>query len=428
METIVAIVYLTMFFLGLSSRKYLALFLPVFSFCFPVGAEYLNYGEIGLYIIFIILAFFIFYVSKRHVPEFKFVRAWRRSTVQYFVIIGLLSLLLSVLFAPQTMISAGKDGVLWILYLLVFLLYSDLCGSAEHREYVIGGFMFAAAFQSIVTIGLLRDFDTFHVFYDGKDMSEIGEYWRGSGTFKGPWDLGGYLALSIVMFLMAFDVTGKKVVRLLLYGVIGICLYALALTLSRASWLMLLAAVFYILYFYKKKIFSIAVPLLLLVIVFASAIDFDAIADQVSHRIVYSYQNQETGGIDNSTLARLDIWDKMIHNYSGAYFLTGYGIKYAFLVFGSTSHNTFLSLLMYGGLIAVWFVVLWVKKLIWISRRLPKRSRVFIQALLLSAMLYGLTADILYNLKVIVTMMIYVAFMISYGEQEALELRNVKNR
>ena len=177
METIVAIVYLTMFFLGLSSRKYLALFLPVFSFCFPVGAEYLNYGEIGLYIIFIILAFFIFYVSKRHVPEFKFARAWRRSTVQYFVIIGLLSLLLSVLFAPQTMISAGKDGVLWILYLLVFLLYSDLCGSAEHREYVIGGFMFAAAFQSIVTIGLLRDFDTFHVFYDGKDMSEIGEYW-----------------------------------------------------------------------------------------------------------------------------------------------------------------------------------------------------------------------------------------------------------
>lgn len=103
----------------------------------------------------------------------------------------------------------------------------------------------------------------------------------------------------------------KRFVRLLLYGVIGVCLYALALTLSRASWLMLLAAVIYILYFYKKKVFSIVVPLLLLVIIFASAIDFNGIADQVSHRIIYSYQNQETGGIDNSTLARLDIWDKI---------------------------------------------------------------------------------------------------------------------
>ena len=187
---------------------------------------------------------------------------------------------------------------------------------------------------------------------------------------------------------------------------------------------MLLAAVIYILYFYKKKVFSIVVPLLLLVIIFASAIDFNGIADQVSHRIIYSYQNQETGGIDNSTLARLDIWDKIIHNYNVVYFLTGYGIKHAFLVFGSTSHNTYLSLLIYGGLIAVSFVVYWIRKLIRISKKLPRQSRIFIRALLISAMLYGLTADILYNLKVIVTMMIYIAFIISYGERETVNLRN----
>ena len=425
MENAVTLSYLVMFFLGLSSRKYLALFLPVFSFCFPVGLESLNYGEVGLYVIFILLAFVIFSVFKRRGPELKFAGVWRRSTVQYFLIIGLFSLLLSVLFAPHTVISAGKDGVLWVLYLMVFLLYSDLCGSAEDREYVIGGFMLAATLQSIVTIGVLRDFNTFYMFYDGKDLNEMaGEYWRGSGTFKGPWDLGGYLALSIVMFMMTFDVTRKKIVRLLLYGVIGVCLYALALTLSRASWLMLLAAVIYILYFYKKKVFSIVVPLLLLVIIFASAIDFNGIADQVSHRIIYSYQNQETGGIDNSTLARLDIWDKIIHNYNVVYFLTGYGIKHAFLVFGSTSHNTYLSLLIYGGLIAVSFVVYWIRKLIWISKKLPRQSRIFIRALLISAMLYGLTADILYNLKVIVTMMIYIAFIISYGERETVNLRN----
>lgn len=58
------------------------------------------------------------------------------------------------------------------------------------------------------------------------------------------------------------------------------------------------------------------------------------------------------------------------------------------------------------------------------TKKLPRQSRIFIRALLISAMLYGLTADILYNLKVIVTMMIYIAFIISYGERETVNLRN----
>lgn len=412
MNELITIIFIIIFFLGLFSEKLLAIFLPIFAFCFPVNLEYLHFNAISLNSFYIILAFVIFYISKKRYECNYYSLKWKNLTIGYFIVIGFLTYLLSILFVSNIFIVSLKNIIFWLLYLFVYLLYFKLFCCEYNKNYILIGFLITAIIQSVVAIGLIYDFNTFSIFYDS-NLEDISDYWRATGTFKGPWELGGYLSFSIVFFFVSL--TGaNKWLKLLILLSIGLCMYALILTYSRASWLLLVTSLFYISLFDRRKMFSIVMSMILIVIIASFVFDLNSILDIIRHRIDYTFNNNLTGGLDDSSLTRIYIWDLIIKNYNWAYFFTGYGIVNAYVAIGATPHNTFLSLLLNGGLVAIIFIIHWFKTLWDISIKISQNNKIFIRALLIGVIAYGLTADIFYNLKVILIMILYTTFAMFY--------------
>ena len=98
--------------------------------------------------------------------------------------------------------------------------------------------------------------------------------------------------------------------------------------------------------------------------------------------------------------------------------LTGYGIKNTYLTFGSTPHNTFLALFVHGGLISCIFIINWIIGLLKYLRTFNSSIKKLVISLIIGSVMYGFTADLLYNAKVIVSMLLYFTIVFFFSNNK----------
>lgn len=192
-----------------------------------------------------------------------------------------------------------------------------------------------------------------------------------------------------------------------------IALYSLVLTESRAGWLLLSVSLIYLIAKGNTAVLRSAIFCIILCLIAINFwLDWEKVSFMITHRVEFTYNNNVTGGIDASTMGRFYIWEKVVNDYNPLYLITGYGIRNAYNIFGSTTHNTYLSLFIYSGLIG--YVVM--SKMIMAAKHLSgnseKNARTFLNAALFGICAYGLSADILYDIRVFTLALCIISFFI----------------
>lgn len=402
MSGILTLLFFFLFVGGVFNARILAIAVPIFTFVYPKNLDTLSMGDANLSMVFLLFCG-VKYLWVRRRNFSSDVKAWHKAVLLYFGIVYIGTQVFSLLFISfSEYANAFKSIIDGFLCLFATMTMIMLLSDSDKKKYLLIGIVLAVIFEAIVAVGLMYDFNSFSMFYSGKALKSIGDYHRATGTFNGPWALGGFLSISILLlFYMFSSMQFNKITKILMMTCAVVALYALVLTESRASWLLLLVALIYLFMRGNTAIIKSTIWCLIIALIAVNYwLDWEEISFLIYHRVEYSYNNSVTGGIDESTMERIMIWEKVVNNYNPIFLITGYGIRNAYNVFGSTTHNTYLSLFIYCGLIG-YFVIF---KMIQIAKQLlcscTKNVRHFITALFVGICAYGLTADILFDTRV----------------------------
>lgn len=413
MSTILVIFYLLLFVVSFFNVKIRAFATPIFTFVYPKQLSALKFGDADLSMIFLFIVGVKLIIEKRQRHLCNSQKRWYDSLLLYFIVIYIGTQLFSLFFIPgseyMNCLKSIIEGILCCFAVLTmyFILVED-----KNYDYLIIGLFFSILLESVVAIGLMINFDAFSMFYSGKEFNDISSYFRATGTFNGPWALGGFLSIAII-FIFYYLFLQKCNNLLKIFLIIASCLsvYALILTGSRAGWLLLTIGIIYLA---ARGNTVIIKGLLYMVVVSIIAISYwgnwDEISFLVSHRIENTYNNNVTGGIDGSSLERVHIWEKVIENYNPMYLITGYGIRNAYNIFGSTTHNSFLSLFIYCGIIGYYIIIKFLHEGFILVRKNSIDAQRFFVATLMGVGAYCLSADLLFDIRVFSLLLIVLTF------------------
>lgn len=402
MTILLTIFYFLLFLGGLVNNRIFAIALPIFTFVFPKQLTTLAFGDANLSTIFLLICGVkLLFVNYRKYTQCQM--AWTKVVLLYFGIVYIGTQIWSLFFIDYSeYINTFKSIIDGLLCMFALLTMINIIIDQNRREYLLIGLIVTVLLESIVAIGLLNNFDTFSMFYSGLEFNSIDEYFRATGTFNGPWALGGFLGISIVLLLFIFGSSKiNKIGRVLIMACALTALYVLILTESRAGWLLLSISLLILMLRGSRVVMKgIVVSVVLGIIAVNYFLDWETISLLITHRVEYTYNNSVTGGVDASTMTRFYIWEKVLNNYNPLYLFTGYGIRNAYNVFGSTTHNTYLSLFIYSGLIGcaiIFKMILYARRL---STKSTKNVKKFLTAIFIGICAYGLSADLLYDIRV----------------------------
>lgn len=402
METIVLLLYVVLFVGSIINLRIMVFSVPLFAFVYPNHLDFLMFGDVNLSMIFVIICGTKLLLDKNFSKGTD--RNWEQNLVSFILMLSMSSQILSLVFIENSEYYNCFKSIVEIAFSLIVLVFMSRSLTNPYLvNAFIWGLIISVLLEAIVAIGLLNDFSTFSMYYKGKDMDSIDLYYRATGTFKGPWALGGFLSISIVLifYIQSCVIQNNITIKILSIVTIIFALYALILTFSRAGWLLLVVSFVYLLIFSNIKTRkTLSYIFIVTFIVFVLEMDWDSISSMVLGRVENTYNNNVTGGMDNSSLDRIQIWDKIVNNYNPLYALTGYGIRHAFHVFGSSAHNSFLSLFVNNGIIGICLFCKFLRKTMMLNRNSATQSRVFLKALLLGMGVYSLTADLIYSNEV----------------------------
>lgn len=395
MSIIATIAYIALFLASIINTRIMAFAIPIFTFVYPSQLSTLSFGDANLSRIFIIIAFFKSFSFSSELVS----KQWQKAIAVFYIGINAYTQIISIPFIPATdyynCVKALIDVALCGLATIVMIRFFT---NKKYNRHLLVGLFVAIAFESIIAIGLIFYNETFSIYYCGKEFEDISSYYRATGSFNGPWALGGFLSMSIILLINYFSKASGLIEKWLIIINMLLCIYALALTQSRASWLFLAVSIVFLLIRRDRHFLKISLWLVIAAIIAINFwADWSNFAEIVQHRFEYTYDNAETHGLDNSSAERLMIWDKILSNYDFSFFITGYGIRNAYQIFGSSGHNAYLSILVNNGLIGIIILFCFFRKMSKILSVLNSNNRNYIYALLLGIASYSLTADLIYT-------------------------------
>jgi len=364
--------------------------------CYPHAATEevlpLNIGFDDLYV----SVLFVIVLIRRQLDEQR-VRFGRwGALVLSFWLISLISNLVGMLLLPQVAgpVPILKDTLKQITFPFVALIVLNAVTTPEQIRQLVRWLLIGCIGLSVVAI--LQWFMPYQVaaFYHSQQFAPGERVIRATGTTRGPWELGGVLALAVIMSVSLLTIGGGIVRRLVPLLCAGFGFFALILTTSRASWLFLLCGVLVVLVVGKRPIRG----LIVVGLVASLLIVFPMLLETVQYRVEYTGSLQS---LDHSSRTRLDIWRHILGQLDFGSILLGVGSLGAFSKYQYTPHNYYIAIITQYGLAGVvYFVVLGtalVRRILMNMRREQNRDNAAIWKGILATTLgflaYSLTAD-----------------------------------
>lgn len=299
---------------------------------------------------------------------------WRLDGVGFALILFLAVLLVSCIFS----FARTSSLIVWLMYFIFVMFYFAVINTINTREQLCGLLrLFVISGALVALYGVMQyvfGWTTTNAWID-EDMFED-DTMRVFSTLANPNVLGEYLLLvlpvSAVFFLKDKAKTLSKWVYLAITGIIFVCLI---LTQSRGCWLGFMVTVALFVMFYEGRWWAF-IPLVLCILPF--------VVPQTVVERLSSIGNMD----DSSTSYRVYIWMGAL-GMLRHYLMGGIGMGeaafnevYPFFSYNAIiaphSHNTFLQLLVEGGIpalgIFIAFIVVYLKNAQKIYKRRDKKS------------------------------------------------------
>ena len=316
------------------------------------------------------LTFFSLIIKSVANKKFK----WRVDGVGTGLGFFLVFMLISCLFS----FAQVKSIMVWGMYLIFVGFYFVIINTVETKEQLYGilkVFVIAGALVSLYGVcQYVFGWNTTNAWIDEEMFEEA--TMRAYSTMENPNVLGEYLLLLIPLSAVFMIKAKKKSFEQLFYaGVLLISMICMVFTQSRGCWLGLILAAFIFVTFYNGKLWGMA-PVVLLILPF--------VIPQTMVDRMLSVGNLE----DSSTSYRVFIWLGTIEMMKD-FWLGGIGMGegafrsvyplYSYnAIVAPHSHNTFLQLLVEGGigalLIFVITIIAFLKKMYLVYSKNGKRS------------------------------------------------------
>lgn len=379
------IFYLLLFFYSFINRKIIPIALPIFLFAYPVNMPYINWGAFGIDDLFIIASFVTSLKARGGIFD-----RWVNLNTLLFLIYSF-GAFIGVLTVDNYSIIDFFKSTLQYFYLLIIVINIKKNSDLWTNFYI--GLLFAVFIQSLFAIILYVQPLAFSYIADISAYIIDNSVFRASGTFKGPWDLGGVLVITVLFLYYFLDTIKGKCVIVLQVITLILAVYAIVLTNSRSSWLFFITSMPIIFFKQKVKYLYLFVSICFFVSFF---FDYSLIFQHIDSRINYTFDGNS---LDSSSQARLDIWYDILSKISFPYLLIGCGSVYFFSMFNHTPHNSYLAILCYSGLLGL---IVFLRYFYFVFTIFIKtRYRVFIISLILGFSLFSLTVDSLYTPAII---------------------------
>lgn len=301
-----------------------------------------------------LLTFFSLIIKALIKEDFK----WKLDNVG----VGLKIFLVLMLISSILSFSRTKSLMVWSMYLVFvgfYLVIINVVKTKEQLFSILKVFAIAGFFVSLYgIIQYVFGLDTTNAWIDEEMFEEA--TMRAYSTMENPNVLGEYLLLIIPISAVFMLKSGCKKLSSWFYGgVFLISLICLILTQSRGCWLGVMLSALIFITFYNGRLWSLF-PLVLLALAFI-------IPEAIINRML-SVGNME----DSSTSYRVFIWLgtlRMLKDFAlggigmgeGAY-RSVYPLYSYNAIIAPHSHNTFLQLLVEGGIVAllVFLVIMFV--------------------------------------------------------------------
>lgn len=274
---------------------------------------------------------------------------WRKEGVGAALILFLLVLLVSSVFS----FARRASLTVWMMYFIFISFYFAIINTIKTREQLFGLLrLFVISGALVALYGVMQyvfGWTTTNAWIDEAMFED--DTMRVFSTLANPNVLGEYLLLVIPVAAVFFlKDKAKSLSKWVYLGITGLLLICLILTQSRGCWLGLLVSIAIFVTFYEGRWWAF-IPLLLCILPFV-------IPQTVTERLS-SIGNMN----DSSTSYRVYIWMGTIGILR--YYLAGgigmgesaFGEVYPFFSYNAIiaphSHNTFLQLLVEGGIPAL---------------------------------------------------------------------------
>lgn len=408
MELIFCFVYIILFFLSLLKKETRLFIFPIFFFCYPNKSSYINIGMgFGLDDIFILSHLFISifdFKYNKYVNANKEIKNWKLINL-IILLIYILSNILGFLvdnLRNFIFLDYFRTTLLFSYTYFICLIYIENCRNIENIRSAKLGLIIASVYQAIIAYLVFYNPVSFSFFFDSNELLLGGDIaYRAVGSLKGPWELGGFLAIGFILILSElFDkkVKMKKFELFLLIFSLMVILFSIVLSTSRASWLLVAGALLVFTIQNPSKILFYSVPVILLgILLFSDQVD--QVIGMVFHRIEYT--TSSSSGLDNSSMERFIIWERLSKEFNIFYSMTGYGWQNFIKIFGTTPHNGYLSAFLGSGIIGLLIYYKFFKKIYSLSsKRFEQKVSFGVIPIFIGLSIYSLTTDTLFTAAV----------------------------
>ncbi|PHV71281.1 hypothetical protein CS063_06210 [Sporanaerobium hydrogeniformans] len=340
--------------------------------------------------------------------------------------VGLLIMGLLVVFFVASLYSYSRMSsfVLWFIYLCFMGFYLISVNITNKKEVLMNVVKFFILSGTLVALyGIMQYVFGWNVNNGWVDQEMFEDLkMRAYSTLENPNVLGAYLILSTSLGMGLVCTKQKLLPKLVYLGCTGIMILCLALTYSRGCWLGFGVAIIIFMTFYNGRLWGLFIPALLVAPL--------VLPDSIINRFA-SIGNME----ESSTLVRVKIWMsslRMVGDFlwTGVGMGTGaYGYVYPFYayyyVFALHSHNTFIQLLLDGGIMAL---VLFLALILVFIRKMAtcytkamkiKDKDIAIITLGMSAgvigfLVQGVFDHLFYNYRLILIFFVFIALAMSF--------------
>ncbi|WP_424236930.1 O-antigen ligase family protein [Bhargavaea ginsengi] len=311
----------------------------------------------------------------------------------------LILLLLLCLFSISFINHPSTYGIVNILKLLLLITIPfSLWGKALNQEKQMID-IYKAAWVSVIIISIASLISIF--------TNQI--------LFSNTNGLGSFAAISIIISLLFNNIISSRALYFMNTSNLIISGFLLITSSSRTSFIVVIVAI--IIYLFStiwKKRYSLRISMLRLfvsfILIFVGLFYFEKAIHLINEKIVSKFvrKSQENDLLDQRT----SFWDTALQDIN----LWGNGDLYFITNFGTSSHNSFIHLLIsYGWLIFVLLSLLMIYSLIKIFLT-PNNKKIFIILPLIHFTLGSLTENILYGLSMTLSILLLPIMLSKDGD------------
>lgn len=399
MEFLFGVFFLTLFLIALFKHSFFVWILPIFVLCYPHNSSLLNIGGVGLDKLLIFLGV-IKYFNKNSYTYLQ--RKWLRILF-YLFFLQIFSNFFGYFIDDFENFNQElylKGLVITIYNLVLIFLYIKVI-AGERLDKIIDSLVLACVLQGLFALLLYYNFSLFYFLYSSSEHLVSGATTlRAVGTTKGPWELGGLLSFGYILLLYRITngINSKKKLLVYFLGLV-IIIAALIMSMSRASWLFVFICSSILLVINFRKMISFILPVFIILSLFFISY-LESFIEIINHRVLYTFKFN-SGKLDNSSQARIDLWDYFYQNFEIAYIFTGYGWQNLIAKFGTSTHNSFLSLFISNGIFGYVLYYNYFKVLFKEYFRSNAKEYIPFVVIVIGFFFYSLTTDAFFTQSVV---------------------------